>query len=151
MILDFILLADAADVGDDGKLHVVGGGITRVNPQSLPAVLPRVVAVARFIFEEERDGEQTRDIQFRWQHVETGRELMAPLGGPVALGELAGPSYSAVEGEERGIFVLAEFNGLRFSEPGEHRLSVHVDSEVVGYRPVVVIEQATDESPSADS
>ncbi len=56
MDLGFAFLANAAEVGPDGRFYVLGGGIDGITAASVPALLPAVAVVASVRFSAEECG-----------------------------------------------------------------------------------------------
>ena len=136
MILDFVMVADAATVSE-GKLYVQGGAVTRFNVPELPFVLPPIATIVRFVLEEGDFGRE-RIIEFDW--LLDASPIVPPVLGPIA------PQKSpiAVEGEEHSAVVVVTFNGLRFTQAGIHALAVKLDDQLLARRtfPVVLMAEA---------
>lgn len=142
MILDFVLLADAASMAE-GKLHVHGGAITRFNVPQFPFHVPTVAIVIRMILEEGDVGRE-RTIALDWFR---DGEPIPPVSieGPIQ----PNPPLVAVEGEEVSAIVVATVNGLPLDEPGLYELVVRLDGEVISRKPVPAV-RVEDVLPAPD-
>jgi hypothetical protein len=134
VILDFVLLADAADVAD-GKLYVNGGAVTRLNIPEFPFVAPPLAVVIRFVLEP-GDVDRERVIGVRWE--QEGRVAIA-AHGPIR----PKSPLPIVEGEEQAAIIVAGFNGLRFEAPGLYEIVVTLDDEIVARKPLPVVRAET--------
>lgn len=140
MRLDFLILADAAEVGDRGKVSILGGAITRVTPPELPFRLPHVCAVVRLAADAEDRG-VTHEASFRW---------LSPGGqqiGPTLRNEFTISGEETLGGEEHGVMVVVEMVMLPLTEEGPHRFQFLLDGEVLAVRQIAVAVADQGEPP----
>jgi Family of unknown function (DUF6941) len=136
MILDFVAVADAANIAD-GKLYLHGGCVTRFNVPQFPFFVP-VAIVARLIHEP-ADEDRERTIQIQWRH--DGEAVTPPIEGPIRSPRPA-PPLAPVEGEETSGIIVATFNPLPLPSPGIYELLVMLDGDVISRKtlPAVLVE-----------
>jgi hypothetical protein len=141
MKLDFVLIADAAQVGERAKLAILGGGITRIEPPTMPFLLPRIAVILRLLMED-ADLNIGHDVEFRWIRP-TGETIGPPLKSVFTL-----EKQQTHPGEEQAIVLVAE-SGLLLQESGTHLLEVYVDGQPVSRRPIAIITPEKQAGPSA--
>ena len=143
MILDFVLLADAANIAD-GKLYVHGGALTRFNVPGFPFQVPTIAVVIRLILEEGDIGRERR-IAIDW--FRDGEQIEpASIEGPIQ------PTLPLVvaEGEETSAIVVAMINGLPLPEQAIYEVVVRLDGEVISRKSVPAVQADDVQPPPAD-
>ena len=139
MILDFITLADAATYAD-GKVNIMGGGISRINLPEVPFALPQIVIVARFIVEPSDVG----------RSFDVGIELRSPEDAlvipPVHGSFVVEPHEALAPDEEQASIMVANVNGLRFDDIGTHTIHLSLNDEVVAVRRLPAVLIANDDA-----
>jgi hypothetical protein len=133
VIVEAMFLADAVQSPPGGKLYVLGGGISGLNTERLPLLLPQIAVVGRFRFEEAD--------QDAWPET-LSVEVLKPNGGTL-VGPLREPFPSmdalvAAGPPPYAVHFCPIFGGMMFPEAGEYRVVVHIDEAVVGDLPLVV-------------
>jgi hypothetical protein len=78
MTLDFFMIADAADLGEYGKINITGGAITFVSLPAAPGSVASISVVARLIVEP-ADRERTQTVQVRVVGPDEGVVFESPL------------------------------------------------------------------------
>ena len=135
MKLDFFLLADQIERGEDEKLSVVGGLVTHVRVDSVPTQI-RLASAARLLIEDEDSAaEQPFELFIRLVPPE-GVELRS---NPVVIPPEALSGEVLHPGEERSVLVIGDLNGLPIAVSGLHRLQLVLNDEVISERSLVVI------------
>jgi hypothetical protein len=137
MRLDFFMLADRAENDESGKLVIYGAGVTHVRVDSLPASLSLLVAVARFLWDEE-DAARTppRMVRLRWT-APTGDAVDAPAM------EAVPPAFATGhEGEERATFYIVAMPNITFPAAGVYRVALVLEDETLSERTLVVFSEA---------
>ncbi len=122
MQVAYLIFADAAQVGADGKLSMIGGDFDTVNAQSFPVQHPNVALVMRLNMAPSECGVEHR--------------LRVTVIGPlsVVLATLDGSFNPVVPPSHRGsrpvrsLFVI-NVTGLVFETPGTYRFKVAVDDK----------------------
>jgi hypothetical protein len=139
MKLDSLLLADSTRQARDGKLTIVGAGVTRASSSTVPFAVPNLVAVARFLLEGD-DGDHSTVIQIRGRHLETGEAWFEGESVTVPSQFL---QRHLEPHEENGVFFIINLDGVVFKRFGPHMVEVLMNDQVVNDRTIVVVQ--TDE------
>ncbi|CAN5812571.1 hypothetical protein BH23GEM7_BH23GEM7_14210 [soil metagenome] len=136
MHVKLALLADYANVTNDGKLNILGV-FDRVFVAALPAVLPQMQLVLRFGAEyAERD---------RPQHVEItlddpdGRRLIALAADVMVHGASPGQSMTSDQ--------ILTLGNLRLERPGGHTFNIFINNHLVHHLTMEVEILPTTEQP----
>lgn len=132
MILDTLLLADAATATPDGKLFIHGGGITQLNPPALPWVQPLITVVVRLRMEED-DWDQPHQMQ-----LEVSNPSGTPIMPPSPINVEATPQPEATEGEDQFLQMALAIANPIFTEEGLYRFDLTIDGELARSMPVAV-------------
>lgn len=141
MKLDFLILADGANVGE-GKVYIHGGAITRATFHDFPSQPMLLTAVARFLLDEdERGNPQRREVTF---------EMARADGTAVTLGagQLSWEPVTPIREDEDQAAVLVAPMLIVFERPGRYELRLHLDGELVGARGLAAV-QAEDKTPAS--
>jgi hypothetical protein len=129
MRLDFIMLADAAETDETGKLQIQGGAIGHIVLPHLPARLPQLVVVARLLIEEgDRRGTHTLQARISLRDGDDV-EVLAPAVIPAGALDRAPPPH---EGEVQTITVIATFPAPSFTHYGQHVAELVIDDRTMG-------------------
>jgi hypothetical protein len=140
LTLDFLLLADAAEVGSHGKVSILGGAVTRISPPALPFHLPHLVAIARLVAESHDQG-RTHQASFRWLTPD-GKQF-----GPALRQEFTVTGND--EEPDHGVVLIAEMVMLPLTEEGRHRFEFQLNNKPIGQRDVWVVLPKTGGDASA--
>jgi len=132
MELTFALLADYANVSQEGKLNVLGL-FNRIWVQKFPAQHPQMHLVLRFLARAGEYG-KTRQVTIRLI-TEDGKEVFS-LPQNIAIGEGGGRPL-----EINRILVM---NNVVFSGPGEYSFRILVDDDEKGSVPVTLALKSGD-------
>jgi hypothetical protein len=136
MDLRFVILANSAEVGPDGRFFVLGGGIDGIGLASIPSVFPALAVLCRIHFSRQ---ECRRQYQVRLK-------MTYPDGtdSPVAAGFGVTPDFIGPEFEDFGsnVDVAFSFFGLPIPQTGVYRFLVFADEKKIGDHPFFV--QATE-------
>jgi hypothetical protein len=133
---DLFFIADAARVDDQGKVEVRGGGIGHIVLPHLPAGVPQLAVLVRWLIEE----------------LDVGRErlISIALSDPngVEIEKLEGTlpppaSAQAHEGEPATMTAVGTFIAPTFAEYGVHRVLVLLDEEPSAEGSFAVLPGAT--------
>jgi hypothetical protein len=126
MQLAYAMFADAAQVGADGKVSIIGGDFDTINAPSFPALHPNLAIVLRLSITKDECGQEHR----------LSISLSGPLGRNLLPEPLTGsftpqipPDYA--EGPIRAIFVV-NIASLVFEIAGTYRFHIAVDGKSVG-------------------
>jgi len=109
------LIADEANLSQEGKLNVLGAFDRVVAPQ-FPTVHPKMVFVFRI---EAEAADSRRRVPVRVRLVDEDGEVLFDAGGEIGAPDV-GPGDVATAYQ---LFALA---GIRFSRPGRHRFIVNL-------------------------
>lgn len=121
MKLVFSFLAEYALAHDDGRVYVIGGGITRLYAESFPYDHPQMSLVARIEF----DGAESQGQSLRVTLVDAaGKETATP--GQVSLGWEPG---TFAPGEPRAIHIVLSFQQLHFAKAGDYSFHLYVGAQ----------------------
>lgn len=115
MHISLALIADEANVTDDGKLNVLGV-FDRLHAPEFPATHPKLVFVFRLHAEYADAG---REVPLRVRLMDEDGEPLFEAQGSINAPSLEPGEFSATN----QIFVLV---GLRFPRPGGHKFVVNV-------------------------
>lgn len=119
MEIDLALLADAANMDNNGKLNVLGV-FDRIGTTSFPARHPRMVLILRFAAPIGEAGRHRVGITLRGpdnnQIVRVDGKIQIGPTGPVTGGLIRVPH-------------ILNLDGLVFKRPGPHSFDVEVDGE----------------------
>lgn len=140
MKLDFLMLADGANVAD-GKVYIHGGAVTRATFAEFPSNPMFLTAVARFLLEpDEINSAQVRHVAF-----EVSRKDGTTI--EVGAGELRWePGQEIREGEDQATVLVAPMMVI-FESPGRYELSLRLDGQEVGTRGLLAVRRE-DEAPT---
>jgi hypothetical protein len=128
MELAYGFLANAADVVQDGRFFVLGGGIDGIGVPAVPAVMPGLAILVNISFEQEECGEAHR---FRVL-------LTNPEGNP------AGPEFQLELRPRQSepaykdgatVSVAVSMIGLPFGHQGEYSFNLFVGDRLIGRIP----------------
>jgi hypothetical protein len=141
MRLDSFLLADGASA-HDGKLYLLGGGVTRINPPQLPWIHPQLALVLRLRFDHLDDVAADHTVGVSLWYPD-GSSLLAPPTFPLQREQ---PTTVSSDEEIYLHFVL-NLGGLPLVQEGTYRIEIALDDEVVREMalPVVLVPQSTTE------
>jgi hypothetical protein len=132
MRLDFLLLADAAEVGEAGKVSILGGGITRITPPGLPFVLPRISAVIRFVLESADFGTR-HEVRLRLTEP-GGKQIGSEMASLFAVEQ----KQKAHAGEEEALVIVADMSLIRLEKQGQYLLELFLDQKRVARKTLAV-------------
>lgn len=124
------VLADAANVSQDGKLNILGTFDT-IFSDSFPTIHPQCQLVLRLTAKPAESG-RTRRITVKLLDADA-RELLA-LEGEVKVPERKGPG-------EIKINSLLSLQNLQFTKPGDYTFNILIDDDQKGEVPFRVIER----------
>lgn len=137
MHFSYVILADAA-TSADGKLYIHGGGIGRINPQTLPWTHPQLaVAACLMLTPEEAASRQTHQLIIR--HLDP---LGVPLGDPARLHFDFILPPEANEDEPPFVLFTITFNNMLIHNPGHYKIEFSIDDEVIHTERYIVTEPA---------
>ena len=121
MEIDFLILADAAQVAD-GKLYLLGGGWDRLVANALPVTQPAGIAVGILVPWSETNSGRTLTLTVE---DEDGGPVLPPIAVRVEVGRPAGLAAGA---EQR---VLLAFNAqIVLPRLGEYAVTATIDDTV---------------------
>ena len=143
MRIDTFLLADAA-TSAEGKLYIHGGGISRINVESLPMVLPSLAVLIRWVVDAD---ELADDHLAEFSLTDPDGEPLVPKT-PLAIPSSELQQGHLADGEERYVVLGLTFGSLAFRKVGVHRFVVWLDGEEVRSMPLPVVLRAQDDSPA---
>lgn len=134
MELDTFLVCDSLTT-ENGKLYILGGGVTRLNVGSFPFALPTLGLAIRLRAERHDAGQQFgMRLEMLAPHGET---LFPPLNSPV------GPvEFSSNEDEENFLTIALTFGPVIFSDAGVYRLRLMLDERELRVLPLPVVPAA---------
>ena len=119
-----VMLADHATVRE-GLLHVLGGGITRIMRDPLPAQLGVVLALM-LQADDPADFKKVHDLGVSVSHIDSGK------GESVAKAVLTVQPLSEIgPGPLPYISLVVPLQGVPIMETGVHEISVRLDGEMV--------------------
>lgn len=133
MHLNYMILADAAEVSQLGKLAMLGGNIDQFNVPALPAMIGALALIVNLVVEpEEVEKPHTAFLEVinsEGQNIlpKTSFEFTPHPNGPMS-----------AELPVRYL-VVGNLSGLVFIQPGKHIFRMLVDGEEMGSLPVVVV------------
>lgn len=136
MRFEFALLADATNESG-GKLNILGAGISRLTPASLPSVLPQLALVVRAQLDDD-DFERPHRINVEFLTPD-GEQVIPPLDMTVTPQQLQPLRDSLLEGETPAAQFTVVMQGLQFSQEGRYEFVVRLDDDEVARYPVVVV------------
>ncbi|MGD9697177.1 MAG: hypothetical protein AB7V42_16120 [Thermoleophilia bacterium] len=145
MKLDTFILADAADIGPSGKISMLGAGITRLNVEKVPTVLPVLAVVARLRADSVEDLQDQHHVRLTItdpsgdEVLNFPSQLRAPASGP-----------APPEGEELYASMIAGFSPIRLGKEGVHLVEFFLDDELVRRLTLPVVVGPSDRSTSGD-
>lgn len=131
MELIYVIPADAAQAGPNGKFSLLGGGIENINALAFPAIQPGLALVVRLLVlasEAEQDHKFSVDI--------TGPKDFRVISGDIA--EFRPISSHGVSDRPFAINVILNIPLLVFPEPGKYHFCLYVDGQEVGKFPLDV-------------
>jgi hypothetical protein len=130
--IETVLIADAASTSSDGKLNMLGGGITRLNVPALPwnqtfALVIRAHVDAADLEETTRRHHLAIDLQ------NPGGRSMLPVvfETPVDQEALRETARRLIPGEQHMLHLILAFQGAPITETGTHSIVVRLDGEEV--------------------
>jgi len=131
--IDFFFLADSAQTSD-GKLHMLGGGWSRVVTQKLPTVHPMAIAAGVGVPWLETNIKHHFVLEIR---NEDTNEVLVKAEGAFETGR---PSGMAVGSRQRALIAMTM--GLQFSRAGQHVAELCVNGgAVIRREPFEVVYQ----------
>jgi hypothetical protein len=132
--VDFLTIAEGANLQPDGKFNIIGGGITRFNAQALPAQIPTMVVVGRILRDEMRPGE-TLEFSIEGPSGGIGDSLTFEIPHETPAG------YRAQPGEQIASVALFSLVNFPLTDAGSYRVVLrHPEtSEVIGEAPFIVV------------
>lgn len=136
MKFDTIILADAANESQ-GKLNLLGAGITRINAPMIPWTQPQLVVIVRAFFAAE-DLEKDHEIKLELLGPD-GTAILPPLSGAVTPSDLGPILEVGVEGEINALQANFGIHGILFARAGLHHFVVELDGEEVARHPLPVV------------
>jgi Family of unknown function (DUF6941) len=129
MELEYAFIATAAQVNDDGRFSVLGGGTDTLGAWQLPGAAPPLALVIKL----KDDGnaaavEHTVEVTISRPNGKTETVL---AGHPFRL-------TRTLPGRPAGVTIVVDAS-LRMETPGEHRFHIRVDGEEVRSLPLFVV------------
>jgi hypothetical protein len=124
MRLDFALLADAASAVD-GKLYVLGGGISHVTAPHLPWVQSLAICL-RLVVEADEDLVAQREAELSIFDP-NDRQILGPAKVLMASHPPPPPAEETPEGFELSMVLALTINGIPLHTHGIHRIELSVD------------------------
>jgi hypothetical protein len=124
MRVETVLLADAASTSQDGKLNLLGGGITRINLPTLPWNLVAAVVIRAKVDPSDLEGDAPHRLALDLRNPAGSSKLPRVLETPVlrqALRETAGRSLPH---EDQYLHIIAAFQNIPLTEEGVHSVVV---------------------------
>ena len=134
MILDFALLADRASGQPDGKVDIVGGGVSHITSAELPSAVASLTLVVRLLLEDSDRG-TVPVIQFR---VRRGESVLSTSPSQQIPAEVTN-HVNMRAGEHAAILVVAGIGQLSFSEYGQYAIELLLDGTVIVSKALAVI------------
>jgi len=119
MDVTLALLADAANVSQDGKLNIMGI-FNALGAQQFPVVHPQMALVLRFEASRAEEGKQ-RQVELQLADMDgtklfkIGAQLMVPTGSPA--------------GQPIRLNHILMLNNVQFEKPGDYMFSVLVNDD----------------------
>jgi hypothetical protein len=133
MRLDSFIVAESAHISAEGRMGLLGGGITRIIGDSVPFATSLSV-ILRFQVDEQ---DRARDHRVVVSIIgPDGSEILPAADFDMPSGEVFSRPISP--GEERQIQVMVGAPMIVFSEFGIHRIRVEADGEVVRDMPLPI-------------
>lgn len=128
-----------ADFAEDsgGKVHIVGAGITRLTPPSLPARLPVLSVFIRLVVGADDHG-RDHDIAIRFEDPD-GEPIGSLSNYPVAADALERILASSLEGEIAAVQVISTQIAPTFPKAGAYHVIVEVDRAEAARYPLIVV------------
>lgn len=150
MRFDTLIVAKAA-VGAD-ELNVLGMGVTRITPVSLPWREFQLALVLRFFVDEE-------DLSLQVEERSIVIDVLNPNGDvlpggvtfPVSTAVLRVGYANTVPGEARLLNFVAHMAHVTFPEPGLYYFVARLDNVEVGRYPLVLLELAQEENQTTEA
>jgi hypothetical protein len=140
MDVKIALLADAANVSQEGKLNILGS-FSNINTSSLPCVHPQMVLVMRFDASRAEIG-QTKQLEIR---------LLDPDGKP--LGAISGTFQvpDAPPGERVTMGNILPLVNTAFERAGDHSFVVMIGGETKAEVPLRITDTSSRGGEASDS
>ena len=134
MEVTLALLADAANISQEGKLNVLGV-FNSINAVSFPCIHPSMVVVMRFEASRAEIG-QTKEFEIH---------LLDPDGA--SLGNVAGNFVvpDAPPGQRVQMGNILPLNGVTFQRPGPHQFVIMISAETKAEVPITITEYEAQE------
>lgn len=143
MILDFILLADSAELGEFGKINIIGGGITFVELPQAPGAVQSISLVARVVVQPDDRGKR-HTVQVRVKGPSDADVLFESPESNVPV-ELVDPPRR--EDEVAGIAFVGTLSETVFPTFGPYDFGFYVDGDLLAFR-TLDVRQSPDAPPS---
>ena len=121
----------------EGKINILGAGITRLNTKSLPLLVPLLTLVIRLRLDDEDPPSYAVTVAFEDP---SGAAVMPELGGQVEAGH-----GDTAEGEEFHLNLVLAFGPLQFRTAGVHRLRVSLDGALLREMSIPVVLHPRDQ------
>jgi hypothetical protein len=125
MQVQYTFVCEAATVGSDGKLNVLGI-LNRINAQAFPLRLHRLVLVMSCVGEADEFGLHTIEVRLL---TEDGMDHVGPLKLDIEIPQNGGSAN-----------LIGEYNGLDFKKPGSYSFEVTADGQYLASLPVEVLK-----------
>ncbi|HEV2012367.1 MAG TPA: hypothetical protein VGR77_00560 [Candidatus Dormibacteraeota bacterium] len=134
MNLAVALLADSAIANpQDGKLYVLGGGISWIGAPSFPAVHPAIALALNFLFAPSECG-RPHTVEVRLLDPD-GREIV-----PAFTQQFVPPKNPTDPTLPSGWVNVCSYIQLRFEKPGDNAFSIMLDGQEVASLPLRLIQ-----------
>lgn len=134
MKLAVALLADSALANpQDGKLYVLGGGLSWIGAPSFPAVHPAIALALNFEFAPSECG-RPHTLEVRLLNPD-GREIV-----PAFTQQMTPQKNPTDPTLPSGCVTVCSYIQLKFEEPGDNAFSVVLDGQEVASLPLRVIQ-----------
>jgi hypothetical protein len=139
MRFEYIFVANAATILDDGTFNVIGGGFDTVTAPSFPAAQPAMVLIARVLFESQELG---REHPFVAEVVDqAGR----PLFQPALTGTITPQPNRKHPSQANWMTVCLNCHGIMFPAPGVFSFRLSIGEQI---REEVKIEAVLGDKPA---
>jgi hypothetical protein len=125
MRLGYAFVANAAEVGQDGRFFVLGGGIDGIEVPAVPAVMPALAIVVNISFEPEECGEVHR---FRMTLTGPDGNDAGPQGQVDLRPRQSEPAYR----NGTTLSVAVSMIGLPLGHQGEYAFNLFVGDRLIG-------------------
>jgi hypothetical protein len=142
MELIYVIPADAAEAGPNGKFSLLGGGIESIFAHAFPAIHPGLALVVRL---RVQPSEAKQDHEFRV-------DIVGPNAINVTPGAMVLFKPEALLGDsERAVSfnLIMNISPLMFPEPGEYLGYLYIDGQKLGTFPLNVQQPKNDEMSSS--